>query len=212
MQLSLFIILEVLALVVSLIALPRYGTSFLKYFPVLLLLTLVVEVASQLLSSQWGIRSGWLYNILIGIQLLFYLLLFYRENRNPRFRRIASISIGLFLLFFFINILFGQGPQDFNYFTYLAGSFLVFFNACLLLIWLIQSAEEQPLLRQPLFWITGAALIFFTGTFFYFLFWYFLVIKQIDTNGALFLNLLYVLNIVYYGLLITGFLCPTRKK
>lgn len=212
MQLSLYIILELLALLFSLAFFRQLRVSFLRLFPLFLLLTVSVELGSQWIYYYFKLGTGWLYNIFIGVQMLFFLSLFFVENRNHKRKNIALTSGLIFLLFYIVNLLFLQGVTNFNYISYLVGCFLLMINACIFFLELISRSESEGFFKQQLFWVTSGILVFFTGSFFYFLFWYWLVIRNVDSNGHLFRVLLDILNIVFYCALIIGFICPAPSR
>lgn len=208
MHLSLFIILEFLAFGCSLLCFRRLRTSFLKWFPLFLLVTLMVESGSQWLYMIYKVNTGQLYNLFICIQIVFFLMMFYTESKRFLTKRITLISICVFVSFYILNLVLIQGTFSFNYISYLVGAFLIILNACLYFMEIISNDYPTPLTKQPQFWITSGTLIFFTGSFFYFLFWFYLVNRNIDSDGSLYRLILNVLNIIFYTSLIVGFLCP----
>lgn len=212
MNISISNYLEALALLVSIASLARLRLSSLKYFPVFLALTVFVELGSKYLRmSNPSLNVSIVYNIFIAFQIAFFLFLLYNESFTS-YRKKIILSLTLFYLFFYLfNLNFIQGYNIFNYYSYLVGSFFVVVSSLFYLSELIALPDEVQLFSRPMFWITTAALVFFTGTFFYFLFYYFLVFKKMDANGSLFRSILTILNVLFYSLLIIGFLCSEKK-
>lgn len=212
MKIAIYNYFEILALVASVIYLPRLRLSVLKMFPIFLFLTVSVELGSKYIRSiSPSFNANWVYNIFIAAQILFFLYLLNKESKHERTKKLTTVFIICFLLFHSINIVIGQGISAFNYHSYLLGSFFVIISSFLFLSELIDSPDEIRIVRVPMFWVSTASLVFFTGTFFYFLFFYFLVTKKMDIDGSLFRTILTILNILFYSLLILGFLCSRKE-
>ena len=188
----------------------RLRGTYLRFYPALLIITIIAENISIILSSKYRIfNTSIVYNIFIFLQIIFILGFYLVETKKNLMFRLYAGFIVTFILFAITNMFFIQKIYEFNQLTYLLGSLFIIVSSCIFLYQLIEQIEDESLFTNSFFWITISNLIFFTGTFFYFLFWYYLVKKNVD-NGNLFRSLLTILNIVFYTLIIIGFLC--RKK
>lgn len=186
--------------------------TYLRYYPALLLITIITENISIILSSRYRFNNtSPIYNVFIFIQVLFILGFYIAEVRKLKQVILFKIFAGAFTIFALTNVLFIQKVYEFNQLTYLLGSVFIVIASCMFLYVLIDQIEDKSLFTYSFFWITSANLIFFTGTFFYFLFWYYLVKKNID-NGILFRIILTILNTIYYILTIIGFSCPKKDQ
>lgn len=204
--------MEFLALIISFFYFSRLRISILKTLPYFLLITVIIENTSIILSSYLHeTNTSWLYNIFIGIQIYFFHLLFLKFTEKRRIWNIFLYSTLIYSSFYFINISIIQGPHIFNHYSYLLGSFFIIVNSSFCFFELIERNLSQSMFQEPFFWINSAALLFFTGTFIYFLFWYYLVEQSID-NGELYRNILTVLNLLFYSLIIISITWQVKKQ
>ncbi len=204
--------IEALALAMSLLLLPRLRHSSLRFLPVLLSITVASEMLSITLSATFKINNtAWVYNFFIGLQAIFFFSFYYFLSLKKSIKQIAFFSMLIYGVFYAINLSAIQGFFTFNHLSYLLGSFLVIINSLLCFVELIETNHQSSLIKNSIFWINCASLIFFTGSFFYFLFWYYLVQNAVD-DGSLFRNILTVLNLAFYTLIIIGLLCLKKNQ
>jgi hypothetical protein len=190
-----------------------------RYFCIFLFWTLFVEIFAIcwklfLFKTTWWNYSNsniWVYNIYIVPEYLFYIFFFYSYLKKSIAKRIVILSSVGYALFAFANIFWIQKMYTLNSYTIIIGNLLVVFLA---LNYFNQSLSNKRLTKetsQPLFWISVASLIFFSGSLPYFIFMDYLVKNNIAMAVALFYILL-ILNTFMYSLYLIAFLCNLHSQ
>jgi hypothetical protein len=184
---------------------PRY----MKFFPVYLLITIVVEVVG------WQIHNNrqavvWLYNFFIIFNFDFYLYILKNFIHSIKARKAILYCIVAYPMLALANILFGQ-VNAFNSVTYALGCLLVV-SACIYYFFeLFRRPQSVNLLREHAFWITSGLLFFHCCTFAHFSLLNFLF----KGSPTLFKNLNDVLKVIIfllYLLFTIAFLCRMRFR
>lgn len=191
---------------------PRLRHSSVRFLPVLLFITVACESLSIILSAEFKIyNTAWVYNIFIGCQAIFFFTFYYFQAIKKSIKKAAFFCMTAYSLFYAVNIFTIQGFFVFNHLSYLCGAFFIIINSFLCFIELIETNFQLSIFKYSVFWINCASIIFFTGTFFYFLFWYYLVQNSVD-DGSLFRNILTTLNLIFYTFIIIGLLCLKKNQ
>jgi len=145
--------------------LMKISESGVPYFLIYLGLTNILDVFGGSILTYFGIHNTWIYNILILIQVPYFIYLFSNyftcQNKDLYLRHlfwiVLIISCG--------NFFFVQGVHEVNNFSYLIGMSVL----CVLIIKyyysLLTSDLTVSLLSLPLFWLSIGILIFFTASF-----------------------------------------------
>ncbi len=140
---------------------------YLKIFPFLLVLTLLVE-----LTAVWMVKTEkmhaptyYLYNPFTTLEFIFY---FFSIREIIKKKTAKNILLGLMLAFplaVMINMFFFQGMHKFNSFTYSIGCLLIV-GCCIYYFYeLFLMPHSVNLLRQPPFWICTALIFFYAFTY-----------------------------------------------
>ena len=204
--------LELLALLTGILTFTRLRSLQSRAILLFLFVTVMVELSSLYITTQVIMKNSTrIYNFYIYFLVVFFMFYLYRSFKGIGYKRAGLVFFWAFTVFYLLNILFWQQLDQFNYFSYLAGSVLLIILACLYLFELLEAADEGILANES-FWVTSGILFFFTGTFVYFLCWYFLVDQAADKNGQLFRVLIQVINVIFYLLLSISFICQAGKK
>jgi hypothetical protein len=129
------------------------------------------ELYAYFLVEQ-GYKNVFIYNLffVFGETLL---ILFYIKflAATEKIKRIILYFIILFSLWAVINSIYFQSPDImFQHYTHLLGSLGVVVFSCTLMyrIFMVDRADEIPLLGIPHFWNIAAILLFYSGSFIYF--------------------------------------------
>lgn len=204
---------EILAFAVGVVSLPRLRFPVLQWLVAFLGLTLLVELAGFYLPTSFIIKhAAKYYNGFIGVQISFFLLCLLIATQKRQNKEAIKAMLVAFAMIFVINLVGIQGVSTFNHITYLAGALFLIVASCLFFFELLSAESTEGLFRNNLFWLVAAILFFFTSTFVYFLFWFYLVIKELDKGGQLFQILMQVINVVFYSLIIISFLCQMKER
>lgn len=204
---------EILAFGIGVVSLPRLRFRVLQWLVAFLGLTLLVELAGFYLPASFIIKhAAKYYNGFIGVQISFFLLCLLKATQKRQNREIIKAMLVIFALIFVINLAAIQGISTFNHITYLNGALFLIIASCLFFFELLSTESTDALFRNNMFWLAASILFFFTSTFVYFLFWYYLVIKELDKEGVLFQILMQVINVVFYSLIIISLLCQMKER
>ena len=211
MRLAIHNYAEILAFTIGFIMLTRLRVPMLKLLVAFLFLTVLVELSSLYLTTNFIIKhSTKIYNFYIGVLIIFFLFFLFVAFKKKINKKITTYAMFVFLIFYIININGWQKLNNFNYFSYLLGALFLIILSCMYFFELLGKGEK--IFTNSFFWIASAVLFFFSSTFVYFLFWYFLVQKNADTNGSLFMILIQIINVIFYLLIIVSFLCQLKKE
>lgn len=207
-----FLWFELLSFIVSLICFYKLkGSNYIWFIPFLLYTNI----------QEWGSRYGYLningsnalsLNIFNIVEFAFYSWLFYNEAILAKKRKEILIITSSFFCFAFINILFIQGYNHFHSYSYLLGSLMIIYYACSFFYSLFHSKGYINLLRFSMFWICTGLLFFYSGMFFYYIFFEALATKYIIKYLLLFNILMNIFNIILYTCLSVAFICRTTKS
>ena len=170
----------------------------------------MVELYGKYLRSEHK-ANGWLYNISVPIEYLFFAFIFQVYFKTSLFKSISKWFLILFTLFVLINIFFIQGVQHFNTNILKAGSFSMILLSCFYFAELLNWESQTSLLKEPMFWIATGVFLFNTGEFFYTLFSDYLIKNHLDRARHIFSSINNKLIWVLYTCLSISFICTEKK-
>lgn len=188
----------------------RFPELHLKLFSPFLLMTLTVEVASNLidLSGQANIH---IYNYFTAFEFSFYLLAIRAMVGSVQARRLLLIFSLLYAVGSAIYIYFFLPPLHFHAISYSIGCLLMVMGAVYYFYELFKRPKSIKLLNSPDFWICTGLLFFYCSSFPLFglvNFWND-VPKFIIMNFA---SIIYILNVFLYTLFSIAFLCRMKSR
>jgi uncharacterized membrane protein len=188
----------------------RFPETHLKIFSPFLLMTLSVEVASNLidLSGQANIH---IYNYFTAFEFCFYLYAIRAMVSSTRARKVLLVSSVLYAIGSTIYITFFLTPLHFHASSYAFGCLLVVSAAVYYFYQLFKRPKSTNLLSSPDFWICTGLLFFYCSSFPLFClvnFWN-SVPKFIIMNFA---SIIYILNVFLYTLFSIAFLCRMKSR
>jgi len=183
-----------------------------KTIPFFLLVSLFIECATPLRLIHFHGNNSWFFNIFTTIEFLYYSFIFYHLFTTHFKRNIVAITVGMFLIFTWINIFFIQGFRRFHTISYRVGAIMIVVWCFLYFRQLIQSAEYIVLIKNPYFWISTGLLFFYLGFFFYFSAFDYIVYKKVRFSVALFNIISDTLNILLYSCFVIALICPRKKR
>lgn len=159
---------EIAAFITSVIYWRHLKNSRLRWLMPFLLFIVCIELSARYITRELHMtNNGWLYNIAVPIEYLFYAYCFSLHLTMPKYRRFA-IAFLYFLPFFGIfNMAFIQGPIVFNNNILKVGSICMIILCCLYFLNLLKIEKIVNPVSMPFFWITSGLLIFNIGEFVY---------------------------------------------
>ena len=183
--------------------------NYLKLFPPLLLVTLIVELLGAYLGSQ-GKNNLALYNFFSVFWICYCLGIINCVITNTRVKKIMWGTIVLYTLAAIINILFIQKVKTFNTVTYSFGFLLIVLFCIYYFFELFSLPKSVHLANNPAFWICLGLLFFCCCGFpLYGFINYWAKVPLVIQNFNIIVT---VLNIFLYSLFTIAFLCAKTPK
>ena len=203
-------IIEVICFLASLALFFQASQSrYLKTFPFFLLITIIIEIAGNLLAKK-KVDVTPMYNVFTTFEFIFYLYILRSIIYNVRVKKIILWLIAFYPVLVLINRTFFQ-TNTFHTTTYSLGCLLIV-AACIYYFYeIFQTTHSVNLVREPAFWICSGLLFFYTCTFPLVGLWNHLH----GLPRIILLNLsaiLQFLNILLYSLFSIAFLCRFRFR
>jgi hypothetical protein len=158
---------EIAAFLTSVIVWNSIKSTQLHWFMPYLFFIVMVELIGRYIKLELHLRNGWLYNISVPIEYLFFSFMFLNFYRSFHYKKATILFLILFPLFTFINIFFVQGTSGFNSNLLKAGSFCMIIFCCFYFFELLRVETIIDPLKEPFFWIASGLLIFNVGEFVY---------------------------------------------
>jgi len=162
------ILLIILPIIISLLNL-RYLDRVFKVLFIYLCITAITEITSTILAF-YGIFNLWVYNVyscLAFILLVLFYSLLFDGFLNRRF--IVFVSITLILLHTY-SVLFLWNLNEFNNINYSVDNSIIILLSVIYYFRIMKEMKVEYLRKDALFLINTALLIYYSGSFFVFLF------------------------------------------
>ncbi len=141
----------------------------LKVFAWFIFLSLLFDAAFVYTANR-GINNLVLSSLFRIIQYAAFSMLFYYSFRSRIIRKGIMAILICFLFFSVVNLLFLQGASQFNTWTQGISCILLILFVLLFFFELFKAGKVKRLERYPLFWVASAALLYFAGSMFLFIF------------------------------------------
>ena len=135
--------------------------TFLRYFFVFLLLTIVVE--SSVLVKV-GINVILLYNFFSAFEFVFYLFILMNIIQNPRIKKAILHILWIYPVSVVVNVFLFQ-VNVFHSITYTIGCLLTVASCIYYFLEIFRKPGSINLLREPAFWLCTGLLFYYTCSF-----------------------------------------------
>ncbi len=157
-----YIIMILISFIASIIpVLLKKNIAALRYFPVFLLLSFIVEYISWKMGNT-SQNNIFIYNLFSVFEFIFYFF-FLRSIINHFYtKKIILYAIIVYLILALLNIFFIQGKNTFHTYTYILGSLFIVILCIVYFNFLFRFTKSESLVRDPLFWIVTGLLFSFT--------------------------------------------------
>lgn len=208
--LTVTVISEWVAFLVSLLLLDRKTTYWRLFIP-LLFVALCVETIGWYLYNKCGISNNALpFNILLLLSNLYFIWFLSKANIISSAKSKFQIWGGFYLLFALVNLFFFQGVWIYNSYSESLGDIIVSIMCFYLVFSLLKSTEHIDLLKFDYFWLASGLLFYCLGS---------ALLYQFSTIFKAFADLThfnigeyinYALNIFLNSCLVIAFIC--RRK
>lgn len=157
---SSFVYVIFVGAIAGLILYKKLNPQFVRLLVLLLVLTLAIELGAVWFMRTFKIRNHWIYNLFTPVQYFLIWFLFYKAQISSA-KRFLFCSLTILVLFFFINILWWQGPFIFNSYTFMLSGALITLHSLSYVFTLYKSDQVQQFTKEPMFWICIGLLIYF---------------------------------------------------
>lgn len=159
---------EIAALITSVIFWRSLRTGALQWLPIFLFFIVTVELSARYLFFELYHKSnGWIYNISVPIEYLFYSFLFRNNIKDRKYKKPVQFFLFVFPVFVSVSLLFLNGFIKFNSNFLKVGSLTMIVFSLLYFFDILSREELVSPLRVPFFWITTGLFIFNVGEFAY---------------------------------------------
>lgn len=164
-----------ITLIISLVKFPKYFSTPLKYFPILLMYTLLTEVLGHItrnyevydiaIFSSYVSYNVIIYNIYNIIFFSYFFFVYWRYIHKPSYKNIIVAGGSLFLILSAINPFFQDFKLEAQMYSYLSGAFIMIL--CIVLFFLdYRNAKDKLDFRYTgIKWISIGLFIFYAGYF-----------------------------------------------
>lgn len=199
---------------------PRYFDSVFKYFPILLMYTLVTELGGLILKTNDDYDlvlsdlldyNNWLiYNIYDIIFFLYFFYVYWVSIKELKYRKIIKIGAGIFILAAILNPFLTDFRTRFQMITYFTGA-LVLITAILLYYRQLKSTTGTWFLNENLLsWLSLGIIVFLIGYIPLIILGHFNIVAAEDYQIIRRIHLFLIL--IMYSSFITGFINMSRRS
>jgi hypothetical protein len=187
-------------------------SSYLRLFPLLLLLIVGVEVYETFFLIH-RTPNAWLYNWQVPAQHLLYLLILYYSMEKPSTKRMLLTFMSALLVFTPLSWLLFTARGRFNGVGYCFGSILVVIGIIMKFYEMLQNPSDYNFLRKPFFYMLFAFLLFNLGSLPYFAMgnWLYYTIGYKDAVLVL-IQVMSILNYILYTTYTIAFIWILQRK
>lgn len=201
--------LYMVVFIISLIRLPLYKDTPLKFLPLIFFITVVAEYAGYIFKELDHGVNLIVYNIYYLLHFTFFSYVFMKMIDNVRFKGYIKVGMAVFWLFYLGDLIFTGITQGSFAASYIAGAGVLVFCIILYYISILESSLVLVVKNDLLFWVSVGLFLFYIG---------YLPIKIVRSwfyNFNKFFELLQVIQfsliIVMYVFFLAGFLWMKRR-
>lgn len=198
----------ILPAIISLFKLKSLNAS-LRLLSVYLISTSIKEGVCTYLASYHQNNIP-IYNIVGIFDNVVLLLIFYYSGVNQKYKKVILGFIVILSIFSIINISSIQGINNLNTYSRLVRAIFIVIITLSYFYELLKGADNQNLIKLPLFWVSTGLLFFSTGTFFLYSLYTFYTNLNPETGKILWLinSLLYLVQNVLFTI---ALFCNRRR-
>lgn len=221
LKINYFLPFYAIAWILSIIKLPKYYDSFLKYLPIIIGYTLFTELLGVLIYnfddftffsvSKYSNYNIILYNIYDLIFFPFFYYIYWHSIKNNRIKKIIKFGAFIYFLSMLVNSFFFSPLLNEMWYAYTLGAVVLIISTITYLNALRFESKIFPISTNLLFWLSVGLLIF------HIVYLPMTIIKNVDSNLTI-EDYSYLRNIQFYFIIamyicfIIGFLLMRRIR
>jgi hypothetical protein len=156
---------EIAAFAMSVILWQKIKHSELYRLPFFLLFIVLVELLGRYIYKVLQTPNGWLYNISVPIEYIFFASLFYQSFAKKNRKVAVKIFLWTFPVWMLIDSVLLKSFNNFNTDTLKIGSLAMIIICLMYFTELITADEIINPFKKPLFWIAVGLFLFNAGEF-----------------------------------------------
>ena len=137
---------------------------YLKLLPLLLAINFIVEIMGQWIAKEYGTNIT-LFNFYMVFVVTAHMFMLREMVVGKMVRRIVYSLLWLYPAICFVNILFVQGLNDWQSYSYLIGNLLIVGLTVYYFFELFKRPTFINLMMEPAFWICSALLFYYMCSF-----------------------------------------------
>ncbi|RYU82182.1 hypothetical protein [Hymenobacter persicinus] len=170
--------------------------------------TLLAAALTEMYWPRWHLLVWQAFTI---TETLFFFRIYYLTLRVPLWRRFIVVAAPLFAAFALLDTFYLEGMHQVNAFTHVLQSALLIGLALLYFEQLLNELEVVRLEHDPLFLVSTAVVLYFSGTVLMYVFInHFLTAKDYASNQVVY-TINSIVNLIQYSLFALAFWYADRK-
>lgn len=204
MSFSLFIaylsmLISILTLIYGILC-SKYFSTELKYLLLLIFISVVSDGISYFFSVN-RLNNSLAVNLYSIIEVLLYLKIYSVNFKSGKFKIFPIVVLFVLSTIIGVELFKGQLIEMPSVALMINSSISVMLLSILWFYRIFKNSEFSNLLKEPFFWINSSSLVYFSSSFFIFLF-----SNYLSSIGAVSLWVLHnTLHIIYFVIIIIGF-------
>lgn len=205
---------ELLAFITSIVVLKKTRGTALVFFIPFLLLVNVYEIGTIKGWFTSKVSNHFAGNIFMPVHFSFYLGLLLAVFSSIQTKKIVVVNWLVLMALYLINLLFIQGMDKYNSYTYLAGSLTLIGWCCYLFYRIMVTPTGLSIMNYPFFWIYTGVMFFYLFRFVFMSYFTLMAYTPSLKYIQLFKSISNISIILLYSCITTGLLCfkpPIRK-
>ena len=155
---------EIATFLVSLICWFKLKRTNLKWLMPYLLFIVLVELTGRYIGRELKGPIGWIFNISVPIEYLFFSFLYYINYKTEAYKKISFGFIICFILFVLIYSIINS-IENFHPIYLKVGSITMIVFSCFYLAEILRIGTIVNPLNLPMFWIACGVFLFNAGEF-----------------------------------------------
>jgi hypothetical protein len=182
----------------------------LRYLVYLLWFMLVSDFVIARYLSFIKLHNVWWYNIIVNIEIVFYLALFYQYIQRPLSKKVIFIGAVVSELYYLVSFLFlAESWNEWQGYPFALGSFVVILAIFIFLIEFFNTDKIFYLREYLIFWVAIGVLFYLVVAMPLTIAQYYMLSEDYSGSGMSYIQ--YVANIFMYISFIIGFIWSKRS-
>ncbi|CAD0005422.1 hypothetical protein BXU10_06715 [Flavobacterium sp. LM4] len=195
--------------IIGLISWHKLPTNKAKFLVILIWFSAAIERVGYYFTAWTGILNYYVFNFYMLVSFCAFILLLRSVLSKTNYRIIGLLSLILFILSFFLNILYFKEDINQSYtYSFAIGVLLIMILSCLYLVEIFNSNKILNFKKSVFFWYILGILVFHVPFLPFMLALNWFLIKH---DESIFSLVVFILNVLAHSCYIIGFLWSEKK-